>query len=78
LQGGQGSDLATPALLQRLGQGSESVLGLLGKNPFPDQPPRFLRWRLDDYRFTDWSERERTGAWWTSRLLHAEPARSAR
>lgn len=48
----------------RLLQGSPDVLALLAKNPFPNQPPRFIRARLYDYHFTSPAERRATGAWW--------------
>ena len=55
--------------LEKLLEGSPSVLGLLARNPFPAAPPRFVRARLWDYRFSDPAERRRTGAWWTRREL---------
>ena len=48
----------------RLMQGSAPVLGLLERNPFPGSPPRYIRAVVYDYRFTDFAERRRTGAWW--------------
>lgn len=51
-------------LATRLSRGSPEVIALLEKNPFPDQPPRFIRATLYDYRFTDLAERKATGAWW--------------
>lgn len=48
----------------RLLQGSPDVLALLENNPFPDQPPRFIRAVSYDYHFTDWAERSQSGAWW--------------
>jgi len=48
----------------RLLQGSQPVLALLAKNPFPAGPPRYLRAETYTYRFTDFAERRRTGAWW--------------
>jgi predicted DCC family thiol-disulfide oxidoreductase YuxK len=51
-------------LCTRLQRGSPEVLALLEKNPFPEQPPRFVRATLYDYRFTDFAERKRTGDWW--------------
>jgi hypothetical protein len=51
-------------VLGRLLEGSPEVLGLLAENPFPDEPPRFVRAALYDYRFTDPAERRRSGAWW--------------
>jgi hypothetical protein len=48
--------------LVRLLEGSPEVLDLLANNPFPDQPPRYVRAVLYDYQFTAWSED--TTAWW--------------
>jgi hypothetical protein len=50
-------------------RGAPDVLALMGKNPFPHAPPRYLRAKLYDYRFTSMEEHRRTGAWWTRRLL---------
>ena len=49
---------------ERLLQGSPEVLALLGKNPFPNHPPRYIRAEFYDYRFTDFAERRATGDWW--------------
>jgi hypothetical protein len=65
-----GYDLVTPALLQRLAEGSPEVLALLDESPFPSAPPRQLRWRLYQYRFTDAAEREATGRWWKRELVY--------
>ncbi len=46
---------------QRLLEGSPAVLGLLRENPFPARPPRYVRARLDLYRFTSWVSR----SWWS-------------
>ncbi|MBV9492170.1 MAG: lipase maturation factor family protein, partial [Verrucomicrobia bacterium] len=51
--------------LERLLQGSPAVLNLLQTNPFPDKPPRYVRARLFQYHFSDFTTRDRTGAWWT-------------
>ena len=48
---------------QRLLEGSRPVLGLLESAP-PAEPPRFVRARLERYRFTTRDERRVTGAWW--------------
>ena len=50
--------------LVRLAQGSPEVLALVEKNPFPEQPPRYLRAVLYEYHFTDWATRRATGNWW--------------
>jgi hypothetical protein len=52
------------AFLERLLQGSPPVLELLEGNPFPDRPPRYVRARTWDYRFTTPAERRETGDWW--------------
>ena len=52
----------------RLLQGSPEVLALLEKNPFPDQPPNYIRARVYRYQFTTREERRRTGAWWKREL----------
>jgi hypothetical protein len=54
--------------LQRLLDGDPATLALLRHNPFPDAPPRYVRARLFEYRFTSWRERRETRAWW-----HREP-----
>ncbi|HEY7479523.1 MAG TPA: lipase maturation factor family protein [Gemmatimonadales bacterium] len=51
-------------MAERLRAGTPEVLALLGRNPFPGAPPRFLRAVLYDYRFSTAAERRRTGAWW--------------
>jgi hypothetical protein len=51
--------------LVKLLEGSPPVLGLLGANPFPHGPPRFVRAVLYDYRFTRPRRLWREGAWWT-------------
>lgn len=59
---------ANPWLLrlqEQLLRGEPTVSRLLEENPFPDAPPRFVRTRLFDYRFTDWGTWRATGDWWT-------------
>ena len=51
------------SLMQRLLEGSPPVLSLLGSNPFPDHPPKYLRAQRYDYRFADPSARA-AGQWW--------------
>jgi lipase maturation factor 1 len=48
----------------RLLQGSPPVLRIMERNPFPGSPPHYIRAVLYDYRFTDFAERRRSGAWW--------------
>jgi hypothetical protein len=52
-------------LMRRLLEGSPEVIGLLARNPFADEPPRFIRATVYDYHFTDWKTRRDTGDWWT-------------
>jgi hypothetical protein len=56
-------------LIQRLLSGDAATLKLMGKNPFPDYPPVFIRALFYEYRYTDWREKRETGAWWRRRLL---------
>jgi len=51
-------------LAARLRSGTPEVLALLGRNPFPDAPPRHVRAVLYDYRFSTPEQRRHTGAWW--------------
>ncbi len=60
-------------LLQLL-RGEPVVLNLLGQNPFPDAPPKFIRIELYQYRFTDWHSRQQTGDWWERTLVWRGPA----
>jgi hypothetical protein len=41
-----------------------AALSFMNDNPFPDQPPRFLRARLYLYDFTSREERRKSGHWW--------------
>ena len=54
-------------LVYQLLRGSPDVLALLGSNPFPDHPPKFVRAMLYDYRFTDAATRAKTGEVWQRR-----------
>jgi hypothetical protein len=62
-------------LVVRLLENDRSTLRLLGRNPFGDRPPRAIRASLYRYRFTTWSERKATGAWWMRERvgLHLRP-----
>ncbi len=51
-------------LVFQLLEGSPPVLALLGPNPFPAAPPRYVRAQVYDYAFTDWQTRRANGAWW--------------
>jgi predicted DCC family thiol-disulfide oxidoreductase YuxK len=56
-------------LIVRLFEGSREVTGLLGRNPFPDKPPHYIRAMFYRYRFTNSEERRQTGAWWDRQEL---------
>ena len=51
-------------LVAKLLQGDKPVISLLKRNPFSDQPPRFLRAQRYLYRFSSPQERRETGLWW--------------
>jgi hypothetical protein len=51
-------------LVAKLLEGDQQVLGLLGTNPFPDRPPRYVRARYYRYWFTTPQTRRSTGQWW--------------
>jgi hypothetical protein len=60
----------TVHLIWKLLHGDPGTLSLLGYNPFPDTPPRYVRALLFRYRFAPpgnrqgvWWERERVGTW---------------
>ena len=63
-----GRDWFVP-FLRRLLEGDRGILRLMGRNPFPDTPPTFIRARLFRYTFTTWSERRESGAWWVRTLV---------
>ncbi|MGP8199748.1 MAG: lipase maturation factor family protein [Limisphaerales bacterium] len=48
----------------RLLENSPAVLALLGRNPFPKTPPKYIRALLYEYHFTDMATRRATGRWW--------------
>jgi hypothetical protein len=53
----------------RLLQNDEPTLHLLRHNPFPETPPRYVRARLYDYRFTTWRELVHDHEWWQRTLV---------
>jgi hypothetical protein len=50
-------------------QNSPPVLALLASNPFPKQPPKYVRALVYEYHFTDPATRRKTGAWWRRELI---------
>lgn len=67
-----------PVLLDRLLAGDPVVRRLLAHDPFEDAPPRWVRVRRYQYRYTTSEERRRTGHWWVRDLVgefvHERPA----
>ena len=64
------------SLSDHLLRGTPEVLALFATNPFPGQPPRFVRVIRYEYHFTARAERARNGRWWTRTPLdyYVEPA----
>ena len=56
-------------LLQRLLEDEPVVLDLFAVNPFPDNPPKYIRALFYDYQFTTLQERRETGAYWKRQYL---------
>jgi hypothetical protein len=50
--------------LGKLLEGDQPTLSLLRSNPFPREPPRYVRALLYEYHFTTPAERKQTGQWW--------------
>jgi lipase maturation factor 1 len=59
--------------MQRLHEGSPSVIQLLRNNPFPQQPPRFLRVLVYRYQFTTAETLAASGLWWERTYLGQFP-----
>ncbi|HEY2275251.1 MAG TPA: lipase maturation factor family protein [Steroidobacteraceae bacterium] len=54
--------------LERLLHNEPAVTSLLARNPFPDEPPLYIRARFYDYTYADARARA-DGLWWERRLL---------
>jgi lipase maturation factor len=54
-----------PEMVERLLRGDPAMLRLLGRNPFANAPPTWIRARYVHYRFATAAERRATGAWWS-------------
>jgi len=59
------------SFLQALLDNSPTVTTLLRHNPFPDQPPRYIRVEAYKYRFSEPEVRHSTGQWWQREALGA-------
>ncbi len=51
-------------LMAKLLEGDAETLSLMRGNPFPKQPPRFVRAEIYLYQFTSPEERRVSGQWW--------------
>lgn len=56
--------------LERILENSSTVLALLKDNPFPEDPPLYVRAQFYEYRFTNVEEKKETGAWWKRELIN--------
>jgi predicted DCC family thiol-disulfide oxidoreductase YuxK len=54
--------------IRRLLENEPAVTALLAKNPFPDEPPRFVRAQFYEYTYAGSTEKAK-GLWWDRRLL---------
>lgn len=53
------------SLMKRLLEGSPSILALFKHNPFPDGPPKYIRARVYDYKFSTFSQLLSKSQWWS-------------
>jgi hypothetical protein len=58
-----------PLTEERLLENDPDVLALFRGNPFPQEPPHYLRAVLWQYWFTSIEEKRRSGNWWRRQLL---------
>ncbi|MBB65573.1 MAG: membrane protein [Waddliaceae bacterium] len=58
-------------MMVRILQNSSPVLSLFQHNPFPENPPKFLRAKLYSYRFSTFKERRESGVWWVREYIGA-------
>jgi hypothetical protein len=61
------------SFLMRLMKSEPNVVGLLANSPSPDGPPKFIRIKLYQYRFTTAAEGKATGDWWHRQLVWTGP-----
>ena len=60
----QGNMSTIEGLVRGILRGSKPVMGLMENDPFAGRPPRYVRVKVYDYRFTTPEEGARTGEWW--------------
>lgn len=64
-----GYELWFMRFMEKLLEGDRQTLDLLGSNPFPLSPPKFIRARYYLYQFTTAEEQKQTGYWWKRTLV---------
>jgi len=64
---GMGPPASSPwvlPLIEKMLTNSPAVMGFFAHNPFPNQPPRYIRTLVYNYHFTDDAKRSASGDWW--------------
>lgn len=56
-------------LVAKLLEGDKTVLSIMGRNPFPDKPPRYIRALLYEYHFATREERKKEKVWWKRQYI---------
>lgn len=51
-------------LQEELLEGNPLMMRFFSRNPFPEQPPKYIRAVLYDFRFSDWQSGFDSGHWW--------------
>lgn len=54
-------------LIAKFLQGDSDALSLIAKNPFPDEPPKFIQATLFEYKFTEYGDE--SGNWWVRKPM---------
>lgn len=54
--------------LSRLLENNQVVLSLIKKNPFPDNPPKFIRAKMYIYTFSDYEAKKISGYYWFRKM----------
>lgn len=65
----RGYDLWFLRFIKKLLMDNRAILRLMEANPFANQPPVHIRALFYLYRYTDYQDKHKTGAWWERRFL---------